>query len=295
MALLDQRVSYGIASYDNQAVQQADLSMLLSTGVQCVRVDIDYAPWLANDTATIALVDSVVSSIRAAGNCLILGDAGSESYQGAGAIPWSQFKQAWVQRVATLAARYHPDYYLVVKDPSWYEPMVSDAHSNPGFLSAADWVPLIQNLTNAVLAVSPTTKVGVSIDATSLNGAAATTYVTALNGVQKFVSFIGFNIYNTAGRDATLRYLSQHPPSKDVWIAAAWSSPSPSTAASAQSDALWLNSTYQFAQQIGARFLIPFFTDQLASYSFDTNSSDIVAAYSQRTPIYQAFVSLPEG
>ncbi|HVC27587.1 MAG TPA: hypothetical protein VND40_05445 [Nitrososphaerales archaeon] len=49
------------------------------------------------------------------------------------------------------------------------------------------------------------------------------------------------------------------------------------------------------AKQIGAQFLIPFCTDQLASYSFDTNPGDIVAPYSQMTPVYCAFESLPKG
>src|SRR5579863_2962418 len=44
--VVDESASYGIPSYKNAAVQQADLSMLASTGAQCVRLDIDYGPWL---------------------------------------------------------------------------------------------------------------------------------------------------------------------------------------------------------------------------------------------------------
>jgi len=271
--------------------------MLLSTGAQCIRVDIGYGPWLSNDQATISLVDSVVDSIRSAGRCLIIADASSESYRGGGALPWAQFKLAWVQRVSTLAARYHPDYYIVIKEPGWYVPMVSDARTNPLFQNVSDWLGLTQSLTAAVLSASPSSKVGVSIAADSLNHADAKFYASYLDQAQSLpgVSFLGFDVYTSSGRSATMNYLAQNPPAKAIWIAEAWSAPTPGKSNSPQSDAQWMGSIYSFAKQIGAQFLIPFYTDQFASYGFDTNPSDIVAAYSRRTQVYYAFESLAKG
>jgi hypothetical protein len=166
--VLDSRVSYGIPSYNNQQVQDADLNMLISTGASCIRTDIGYAPWLTTtDPATISLVDNMVGQIKSDQKCLIIADAGSETYRTT-SIPWAQFMPAWVQRVQTLAARYQPDYYIVVKEPRWYIPTISDATTNPLVQSASEWVTLTQELITAVHAVSPNTKIGASVDANSL-------------------------------------------------------------------------------------------------------------------------------
>jgi hypothetical protein len=296
-AALDSSISYGIPSYDTQSEQQADLSMLLSTNAQCIRVDIGYAPWLTNGKATISLIDSVVNSIKSAGRCLIIADAGSESYRGTGEVLWTQFKQAWVQRVSTLAALYHPDYYIVVKEPGWYVPMVSDAETNPNFQSVKDWIGLTQELTNAVRLASPSTNIGIAIAADSLNQANKVFYSQYLNQAQAIqgISFVGFDIYTSSGQTATERYLALNHPIKSVWIAEAWSSPNPTTLTNAQSDAQWMKSIYQFGQSIGAKMLIPFYTDLFSGYTVPTTTNSLLAFYLGTTPIFTEFSRVVAG
>jgi hypothetical protein len=250
--VVDESASYGIPSYKNTAVQQADLSMLVSTGAQCVRLDIGYSPWLPGGNASqVQLVTSVVKDLRNQGRCLIIADAASESYRNGGCLDWAQFQVAWVQRVSTLAALFHPKYYIVIKEPGWYVPMVCDAATNPLFQSVSDWIDLTQNLTNAVKAASPSTLVGVSV-------------------------------YN-------------NPPSKPIWIAEAWSSPTPTTQAQAESDAQWMTSFYSYAQSIDARMLIPFYTNLFSGYSIPTTSSALVTFYNGRTPVFTAFHNVVAG
>jgi hypothetical protein len=294
---IDQSLSYGIPSYKTSAVQQADLSMLASTGAQCIRVDVGYAPWLTGDSATQSLVSSTISSIRSAGKCLIIADAGSESYRNGAAIPWSQFKAAWVQRVATLAALYHPDYYIVIKEPGWYVPMVSDAATNPLFQSVNDWLGLTQNLTNSVHSVSPNTIVGVSVSAGGLYSAGRAFYVQYLKQVQTVtgLSFVGFDTYGSVDQAAVQYYLSTNTPSKPIWIAESWSSLTPGTAARAQSDAAWMKSFYAYGQQIGAKMLIPFYTDLFSGYSIPTNTNSLLAFYQGRTTVYTEFSNVVAG
>jgi hypothetical protein len=297
-AVFDPSVSYGISSYDTQAVQQADLSMLISTGAQCIRVDLGYAPWLSNDQATTGLIDSVMSSIRTTGRCLIIADAASESYRNGGAIPWTQFEQAWVSRVSTLAARYRPDYYIVIKEPGWYVPLVSDSRTNPAFQNVSDWVALTQSLASAVLTASPSTRIGVSIAGDSLKNNNA--YYTAfLNQLQSLsgLSFIGFDLYTSSGQTATQTYLSQNAMSKDIWIAEAWSSDGPQiyNPANAESDARWMASIYRFGQSIGAKMLIPFYTDLFSGYSIPRESSSLVTFYQGRTPVFTEFKNVVAG
>jgi len=296
------RASYGgpETSYNTVAVENADLNMLLSTNVRCIRIDLGYAPWLQNNQTAINEMTGLVQSIRAAGKCLIIADAASETYRKGGQLTWSQFLAAWAPRVSTLAALYHPDYYIVIKEPGWYVPFVSDATTNPQFQSVSVWLSLTQNLTNAVLASSPSTVVGVAIAANSLTQANGKFFSDYLNQVQAIqgVSFIGFDVYGQSDQTATQNYLAQNPPTKAVWIPEAWSTADGAPLGGSPSqDAQWIQSTYNFVQSIHAAFFIPFYTDDFASYSLvgsgaPTNTAEILSLYQQRTPIFSALQTL---
>jgi len=298
------RASYGgpEMSYNTVAVEDADLNMLLATNVRCIRIDIGYAPWLQKDQTAIDEMTGLVQQIRAAGRCLIIADAASETYRGGGKLPWSQFLAAWVPRVSTLAALYHPDYYEVIKEPGWYVPMVSDAGTNPQFQSVSVWLSLTQNLTDAVHAVSPSSVVGVAIAANSLTQAAGAFYTQYLNQAQAIpgMDFIGFDIYSASDQTATQNYLSANPPTKPVWIPEAWSTANgnPLNGNPIQ-DAEWIGSLFTFAISIHATCIIPFYTDHLASYSLTasspTDSAQIISLYQQRTPIFSAIQTLLAG
>ena len=157
-------VTLTAAGYDNIqtdgfAPAQAQLAMLLQSGASAVRIDIGYDAWLNNRQDIQADVTNLISQIRAAGKCLIIADAAAEFYRH-NPLPWTQFQQAWVQRVQTLAGLYAPDFYVRVKEPGWYVPMVSDALTNPQFQDVTTWVSLVQQLE----AAAPQSKDGVSIE-----------------------------------------------------------------------------------------------------------------------------------
>jgi hypothetical protein len=294
--------SYGNLEANSVAVVQADLSMLLSTGVQCIRIDIGYAPWLQNNQTAISEMTSLVQQIKAAGRCLIIADAASESYRKGGQLTWSQFMAAWGPRVSALAALYQPNYYIVIKEPGWYVPLVSDAATNPQFQNVSVWLSLTQNLTNDVHAASPSTVVGVSIAANGLTTSEGPFYVQYLNQVQatQGLSFIGFDIYGPSDQTATQTYLSANPASKAVWIPEAWSTASGAALdGSPSDDAQWIQSMYTFATSINAAFLIPFYTDDFASYTLisdpPTASSQLISLFQERTPVFSAFQSLAAG
>ncbi len=294
-----QQASYGNLeyAYNDMAVQQADLRMLLATGVSCIRIDIGYAPWLQGNQTAINEMSALVSDIREAGKCLVIADAASETYRNGHQIPWTQFQQAWIQRVRTLASLYHPDYYIVVKEPGWYVALVSDSRSNPQFLNATVWLNLTDALASAVLSVSPATKVGVSVAASSIAGANSRFYDAYLAGVSqsKYVSFVGFDIYDVTGFLSTQGYLDRYGVgNKAIWIAEAWSGDGPTVfnASRAQLDSEWLLALYYFAQTIHAEAVMPFYTNLFASYSLEgnlANSSETVSLFQQRTPAFYEF------
>ena len=191
----------------------------------------------------------------------------------------------------TLAARYHPDYYIVVKEPGWYSPMVSDATTNPAFADPVEWIGLVSNLSSAVKQASPLTSVGVSIDA----GGGFTNhhqfYDEFLNGVR--VDFLGFDIYSTDGFTNTANYLSQFGATgRQVWIAEYWSTAfSPYDASREHLDASLQLLVYYFAQRVSASMVIPFFTNCFAAYA---DSPSLAALLTQRTPAYEEFAALAQ-
>jgi hypothetical protein len=283
------------ASYDNvyatnfQTIQ-ADLDMLSQLGAGAIRVDMGFDPFLGGNAAQIQLDDQVVSQIRSMGKTFVLADAAAEVYRNY-PIPSSQFAQAWVSRVETLAARYHPDYYIVVKEPGWYYPMMSDYPSNPAIYSPQVWQNLTIALASAVLSVSPNTKVGISVSADQLQYTNIQQYVYLASKIPQ-ISFIGIDVYSSPyDYSHASSYLKQYGTNgKSVWIAETWSADGTGVynQANSQTDAEWAKVIYYYCQsQIHCSSLAPFYTDLFAQYS------DVVATnpsfYSTRTPVATAF------
>ncbi len=298
----DLRASYGIPSYDTMQVQNADLNMLISTNATSVRLDIGYAPWLSNDTSAITLITKVVDAVKASGKALVIADASSESYRHGGQLSWAAFKYQWVLRVQKLASLFHPYAYIVVKEPGWYFPMISDSLTNPDVHNPYAWANLTGSLIRAVNNASPGTKVGVSVAAYDLYNSSyyqgkVSFNVNYLIQVEKIapLDFIGFDIYDTQGFNDTLKFLSEHGSGgKAIWIAEAWSGDGQYIHDSSRSalDSEWMQLLYYFAVKINASAVFPFYTDFFSSYAWNTNSTDIVNNYSLRQPVYCEFHSL---
>ncbi|MGH2639096.1 MAG: hypothetical protein ACRDF4_07440, partial [Rhabdochlamydiaceae bacterium] len=288
------------ASYSNilknsPQVISADLSMLASTGAGTIRIDVDYGPWLTKDQAAISEMTSVVQSVRSEGLKLVIADAAAENYR-SNLVPWNQFQAAWIQRVKTLSALYHPDYYIIIKEPGWYVSMVSNARMNPDFQNVNSWLNLTNALTRAVLSESPTTKVGIAVAADSL-GSNPKLYVPYLQGVERLpqISFIGFDIYTTTGFSTAQAFLKHFGSGgKNVWIAEAWSGTSSVAFSSSreQLDASWIKALYYFAEsQVHASMIIPFYTNDFSQYSL-TNSISSSLFFNPRTPVFYAYQSI---
>lgn len=285
------------ASYDNLehnslSVILANLNMLKDTGVGSIRIDLGFDPWLLNNQTAINEMGTIVNSIRQDGLKLIIADSAAESYR-RHKLDWTQFQSAWIQRVNTLAELYKPDYYIVVKEPGWYVPMVSDARTNPTFQSVSSWTNLTLALTEAVHSVSPNTKVGVAISASSLNSQ-PTFYGQYLDAADQMtgISFLGFDIYTPNGFNATSDYVRSSSPTKSLWIAEAWSEANPPTnPAMANSDAVWIQALYYFAQsQIHAEMIIPFYDLAFAQYAQLSGSVvPSVSFFDSRTPVFYEY------
>jgi hypothetical protein len=292
-------------SYNTPQVLQGYLSVMEDTGAGYVRIDVGYDPWLNGNTAIQAEVSSLVSQIHGAGKGFILADASAEAYRPLNKrLPWAEFKQAWVQRVTTLAQVLHPDYYVVVKEPGWYAGMISDVLTNPQVQDPNQWLGLTQNLTNAVHSVSPNTKVGIAIAADSLNQNPSL-YVPYLEGLASLtgVDFMGFDIYTTTGFTSTQDYLSSHGSGGlAVWVAECWSASDAATVynpSRATLDQEWILAQYYFAQKENVSMMVPFFTNTFASYSLaetsPTDTTQIMSLQQQRTPVFEMYKNITAG
>jgi hypothetical protein len=282
-------VTLTAAGYDNIqtggfTAAQAQLAMLLETGASCVRIDVGYDAWLNDQTAIQSDVASLIAQIRAAGKCLIVADAAAEFYRH-NPLPWVQFQQAWVQRVDSLATLFHPDFYILVKEPGWYVPMVSDALTNPDFQDVTTWVSLVQSLE----AAAPDSKDGVSIEG-GIPAARQAAFVSFLQSVAALggTDFLGFDQYGANDQALDISLIAQVSTTKPIWIAEAWTATDPGVAfdpGRASLDSTWMRVEYDYAQYVHAANLIPFFDGAFASYSTPPD-------YTKRTPVFFVFQQL---
>jgi len=285
--------SYDYLEQTSQSTLQEELNMLLASGAGCIRIDIGYDAWLTDNMTAQNELQKIASQIHSAGKCLVIADAGAESYRSS-PLPWTQFQAAWLQRVSTLSKLFQPNYYIAIKELSWYAPMISDASTNSQVRNATVWSELTGQLASEIQSVSPQTKVGVAIEG-GLSQSEQPYYVNFLRGVSALndISFIGFDPYGQSDLTLFQSIESEIQTSKNIWIAEAWSTGvDPSTGAPlmfnpdrASLDAYWIQIMYYYSLYIHASVLEPFYTDAFASY---TQPPD----FSQRTLVFYWFQHL---
>ncbi len=278
----------------------ADLAMLKESGAQVIRIDLNFQPWLEQNATLIAELDAVVAQIRSDGLALMIADSASETYWHH-PLSWSDFVTAAVQRETTLAKLYHPDYYVLVKEPGWYYPMVQGYPWNPSVESVTNWVDLTQQLISVVREASPQTVVGVAVAASSLYTGGASTELSYLEAARSMpgLDFLGFDIYGVCDFENTLTFLAKEGTGgKQVWVPEAWSSAGSSVfePSMVSLDVPWVQTLYAFLSYIGARGVGMFYTDLFAqSAPPPGNSSALLQYYSGRTPVFYAFQNATKG
>jgi hypothetical protein len=294
-------VSYGniVQASLNRSGASADLAMLYDANVSAIRIDLNYGPWLANNTTQIATYDYFVNNISANNKSLVIADSAAEYYR-QHQLTWSQFKAAWIQRVSTIAARYHPAYYIVIKEPPWYFPMIK------GFplyrpMNVSDWVNLTEQLVAAVKKASPNTKVGVAVSGDVYHSSSLLdlNYMIAARKIPG-LDFLGFDIYDANAWNDTQTFLKRYGSGgKQVWIAEAWSGTGGASGGIVENasreglDSEWIRTMYLFAESIHAQYINPFFSNLFASYQPVPNNTYLPASfYQNRTPVFYAYKNI---
>ena len=269
-----------VYSYSLSQLEQ-DVSMLKGLGVTQIRIDLGFDPWLSNNQTAIQKDVSIIDYIKSQGLSLVIADASAERYRNF-PLPWTDFKVAWASRVHTLAQAFQPSYYLIIKEPGWYVPMVSDSRTNPNFQSALDWLNLTSWLSSAVSSVSPNTKMGVSVCSNCIYKN-SNFYVPLLTELPTSISFVGFDTYGQGDNVAMQNFLGNYSiGGRAIWNAEAWSQSSSSS--DPQTDPNWLAAQYEFDLSKGVFEMMPFYTNDFVAYS-TTSPTTFVAS----TPVAKEF------
>jgi hypothetical protein len=244
--------------------EEQDVMMLKGLGVTQIRIDLGFDAWLANNQTAIQQDSSMIDFIKSQGLSLVIADASAERYRSF-PLPWTQFKQAWANRVQTIAQLFQPSYYLVIKEPGWYVPMVSDARTNTQFQSSSDWLNLTSWLASEVQSVSPNTKIGISVCSNCISKTQSF-YVPLLTQLPSSVSFVGFDTYGNDDNIAMQNFLNQYgADGKAIWNAETWSGAAYNTNSS--SDQYWIISQYEFDLTNHVSEMMPFYSNDFVTYS----------------------------
>ncbi|TAL48149.1 hypothetical protein EPN87_01205 [archaeon] len=290
-------VSYGHVgqSYVINGVIAENVRMLAESNMSVIRIDMNYGPWLENNTAAIKKYDFAVDEIRRNGKELMIADAAAESYRTTRKVTWGQFKKEWIERVSVLAARYKPDYYVVVKEPGWYWLMPSDAIVSQPWTKLNDWVNLTEDLIKTVKEASPSTKVAIATPGNTLYhdkaGDIILNYYKAATKMEG-LDIIGTDNYGVRDFEDTERFLNETSLNgKQFWLLETWSGTAINSTylqdpSRENLDAKFARAATYFTEKFGGKGVVFFYTRYLASYGDQPENASLVDFYKNRTEIF---------
>ena len=289
------------------------LESLYDTGAEIIRIDFYFDPWLLQHSPDakqrrwakerLPVFDRVVKKIRKDGKKLFIADAGAGYYATFGnknhPLPWKEFREAQKKEIATLARRYKPEYYEIVKEYSWY----SDWGMIKERPSAEEWAEQTEQLCGIVKKINPSTKVAIGLIVQSELDAAVAKRVVG----SACLDIIGVDIYS----DQDIEIVKQkhfsrsvHEHGKEAWLLETWTGfvGSYGEPQREQSDAAWIRKAAAFAREQGMDGFIPFFSSHFFFYDmppgWETVSQEKLddlftrffdAKLSERTAVFRAF------
>ncbi len=275
-------------------VTEAELAMLVQAGCTVIRIDLNYDPWLDNSAWEIAKYDNAAVMVRAQGLKLMIADAAGESYRNKRKTGWDDFKTAWVSRISAVAARYRPDYYVVVKEPGWYWMMPARALLSQPWARTQDWIDLTHWLVDAVKKASPKTKTAIAVPGDSLYGGRTSDMLLAWYRAalaMPNLDILGFDNYNARSFGDAQRFMREAGPAKkEFWLLEAWSHAKPNeTAAESDADSAFVTAALRFGGKFHLGGVVFFFTRYLASYDrLPDTERGLLRFYAGRTLAFDA-------
>lgn len=254
-------LSYGGEIYqDDTKFSDTYLSFLDELKLDIMRIDLYYDIWLNKDTRHIAVVDEIIKHIREKNYKLMIADSSAEQYQRK-YMSWDGFSAAYLNRVETLTERYKPEYYVIVKEITWYD-KIGNLKSTP---TTEQWANLTRELAKTLKRISPETLVAVGFVPQDEKE-----YFYRVLEIEE-VDIVGFDIYDkdwSLPASGELAVLAKNK-GKEAWVLETWLHYLPSTGKpwKKELDAKWINATAYYAQRNNLDGYMTFFTRHFFSYS----------------------------
>jgi hypothetical protein len=250
----------GYRYQENTDFSDTYLTALEPFRADILRIDLYYDAWLNNDTKRIGTIDKIITHIRDKKYALMIADASAEQYHGR-KMSWDEFSVAYLARVKTLAGKYKPEYYVVVKEITWYD-KIGNLKNTP---SADQWASLTSELAKAVKEISPSTKVAVGFVPQNEKE------YFYLVSEMKDIDILGFDVYDKEWSLPATEELTKYAKGKgkELWMLETWLHYLPSTGKvwKKEIDAKWMKAMVYFSQNNGFQGYVPFFAGHFFSYS----------------------------
>ncbi len=272
---------------ESYAFAEEMLKVAVESGVEIIRIGALDDAWRRGDTREIVLADKLVAKIRESGLKLLMVDTQHSEYLSKHPVTWDQFRSIHLQRVKRFTRRYHPDFYVVVTEPSTY--LHWGIQGRPDI---KEWVRLTRSAAEAVKQIRPGTKTGICIDVGDRYNEEYYRRVLALQDLD----IVGMEIYKPSQFAEAEALLSDHPHrhGKALWLFETWSGmpyPFTNVPTKEREDAKWIEASVYFAQrhQYDAYLVWPF--QYFITYDRDYDRTGRVD-YTGRTRPFSVFKKL---
>ncbi len=198
-------------------IKLKQLQVLEEAGIETVRITLAYDIFLQSNQDRIDDLYTLISRIRDDGKRVMIADGAAELYWNE-PMDWDAFSHAFIERVADLAARFQPEYYIVVKEPTWY---MGGRWTSPGgmlteMVTVDQWLELTRQLCDAIKAASPGTQRGIAI---ALPFPESQDYLMKADKLEG-LDFVGIDIYSHRHIGTVEGYVQKI--TKPKWILESW-------------------------------------------------------------------------
>jgi len=255
------------------------LKVIEKTGVDIIRIDIDYEAWMKNDRDNIKRHDDIIKQIRNDDKKLMLADRGAASFV-KNKVAWKYFREQHLKHTRIFMERYKPDYYVVVKEPIWYTDFNQMISTNT---TPEMWYELAFEACNIVKEVNFKTKCGIAVYP---SGHRENEFFALAANISN-LDIMGVDCYDKNDLQVTTdNLISLLPSDKEIWMLESWNGGGSSYLQpwKKDEDAEWIRTSVYYSQNNKFGGYICYYPLHFSSYTELRNVD-----WSQRTPAFYAY------
>ncbi len=218
----------------------------------------------------------------------MIADKGADLFKNS-PVTWDEFKEQHLRHTRIFMERYRPDYYVVIKEPWWYQRAMKMISTD---VTPEMWYELAVEACNLVKEINPNTKTAVAIypQGTFKGGNEEKFYELCANISN--LDIMGVDCYDDKDLEITANELIPYVPSdKKIWMLESWNGGGSSFLQpwKKEDDAKWIKKSVKYSQEHNFDGYIVFYPLHFSSYTKYKNVD-----WSQRTPAFYTFKEVIE-